>query len=109
MRASWMVALALAALLAPAAMAQEEPGVKELTPPSPEEARKAVEIKRYHRKDGALVEEYSIGGRVYMVRITPKIGKPYVLYDRDGDGVMETRLPGNQKKISPPMWILKRF
>ena len=66
-------------------------------------------MKRHRRRDGALVEEYRIGGRLYMVRITPKIGRPYVLYDRDGDGVLETRLPGSQKRIAPPMWILKRF
>ncbi len=112
MRASAFALLALAAVLAAPGSGRAddgEDGVRALEPAPPEEARKAIEVKRHRRKDGALVEEYRIGGRVYMVRITPKIGRPYVLYDRDGDGVLETRLPGNQKKIAPPMWILKRF
>lgn len=37
------------------------------------------------------VEEYSINGKVYAIRITPKGGTPYYLVDADGDGNLETR------------------
>ena len=52
-------------------------------------------------------EEYRLGGRLYMIKVTPKIGKPYYLIDNTGSGefVRSEFAP----KISPPMWIIKRF
>lgn len=36
------------------------------------------------------VEEYSLNGRVYMVKVTPKDGGvPYYYIDTDGDGTLE--------------------
>lgn len=69
-----------------------------------------VEVYSYRRKDGAKVEEYSVHGRVYMLKIQPVGGLPaYYLYDNDGDGVFERSIPGNYKPLSPPMWVIKRF
>jgi len=69
-----------------------------------------VEIHSYKRDDGATVEEYAVQGRVYMIRVQPKGGLPaYYLYDDNGDGVFERRLPGGYKRPSPPMWVIKRF
>ncbi len=69
-----------------------------------------VEIYSYKRDDGATVEEYSVQGRVYMIKVQPKGGlPPYYLYDDNGDGVFEKRLPGGYKRPSPPMWVIKRF
>lgn len=52
-------------------------------------------------------EEYRIGGRLYMIKVTPKIGKPYYLVDNTGRGefVRSEFAP----KVSPPMWVIKRF
>jgi len=69
-----------------------------------------VSVYSYKRKDGTTVHEYSLKGRVYMVRVEPVAGLPaYYLYDSDGDGIFERRLPGGYKRISPPMWVIKRF
>ncbi len=81
----------------------------EWMPPLPEEARRALEVRRYRREDGAEITEYRIGGRVFLVRVVPPAGKPYYLVDDDGDGVMETRLPGGVRRIRAPLWIIKRF
>lgn len=35
------------------------------------------------------VEEYSLNGKVYMVKITPDEGPPYYYIDTDGDGTLE--------------------
>jgi hypothetical protein len=43
------------------------------------------------QRDGAAIEEYRVGGQLYMVKITPSKGLPYYLVDSDGDGVLETR------------------
>ncbi len=69
-----------------------------------------VEIRSYQRKDGATISEYVSHGRVYMIKVQPQGGFPaYYLYDANGDGDFERRLPGGYKRISPPSWVLKRF
>lgn len=99
----------LLALTAAAVWADVDDAPPQLEPlPEVEDQELQPEVT-IRRRGKSVIEEYRIGGRLYMVRITPKIGRPYVLYDRDGDGVLETRLPGSQKRIAPPMWILKRF
>ena len=39
------------------------------------------------------VEEYRVGGALYMIKITPKQGVAYYLVDTDGDGNLETLKP----------------
>ncbi len=69
-----------------------------------------VEVRSYKRKDGITIREYSMKGRVYMVRVDPGGGLPaYYLYDTNGDGIFDRRLPGRYKRISPPMWVIQRF
>ncbi|MDX8395998.1 MAG: DUF2782 domain-containing protein [Mariprofundaceae bacterium] len=69
-----------------------------------------VDIRSYTRDNGELIEEHSINGKVYMVRVQPGGGFPaYYLYDDDGDGTFNRRLPGGYKRVSPPMWVIKRF
>ena len=60
------------------------------------------------RKDGENeVEEYSINGEVYMVKVTPPSGKPYYLHreDRNGEWVND----GPTRPLSVPKWTLFRF
>lgn len=77
-------------------------------PPAPMEDGQALEpdVTIVQRKD-AVVEEYRVNGRLYMVKITPKIGKPYYLMDNDGDGRMEARI-GNLLYQDPivPQWVI---
>jgi hypothetical protein len=50
-------------------------------------------------------EEFRIKGKLYMIKVTPQIGKPYYLIDRQGDGnFIETDLIGPVTK--PPMWLI---
>jgi len=68
------------------------------------------EVRSFTRSDGAEVTEYSVKGKVYMVRVQPMGNMPaYYLYDNNGDGVFEQRLPGGYKRPSPPMWVIKKF
>jgi len=77
---------------------------------APEEVEGGAEVRSFIRKDGAEVTEYSMKGKVYMIRVQPTGNFPaYYLYDSDGDGVFEKRLPGGYKRPSPPMWIIKKF
>lgn len=51
------------------------------------------------------IQQYSINGHVYMVRIVPTSGPPYYLLDLDGDGTMDVRRDRPQD-ISIPQWVL---
>jgi len=78
---------------------------------NPEDLPDGAEVHSYTRKDdGAVITEFSVKGRVYMVKVQPAGDfPPYYLYDRDGDGTLEQRLPGGYKRPSPPMWVIKKF
>ncbi len=71
---------------------------------------KDVQVRTFKRKNGATVKEYSLRGHVYMVKISPAAGTPpYYLYDNNGDGKFERRLPGGYKRIQPPEWVIQHF
>ncbi|MBK6618942.1 MAG: DUF2782 domain-containing protein [Nitrosomonas sp.] len=54
------------------------------------------------------VEEYRVNGQLYMIKITPKIGKPYFLLNRNRAGESPHR--GNMESgVSVPMWEIYRF
>ena len=60
------------------------------------------------KKRDLTIEEYRVGGRLYMIKITPKHGKPYYLVDDVGDGRFARRGSGHFM-VSPPMWVIKKF
>lgn len=53
----------------------------------------------------AMVEEYRINGRLYMVHIIPRWGIPYYLVDTNGDGSYDMR-SNDLDSISTPMWVI---
>ncbi len=63
------------------------------------------EVTIVHRGE-ATIEEYRLNGRMYMAKITPKIGKPYYLVDKDGDGRMEARMSEIYDDLVVPQWVL---
>ncbi len=106
--------------LPPPTEVQNTPEAREtVAPPADEDAtasgalstegREDVEVRIVKRKDGATVREYSLHGHVFMVKVTPVVGPSYYLYDSDGDGSFERRLPGGYRHITPPEWVIKRF
>lgn len=58
------------------------------------------------RREDATIEEYRINGRRYMVKVTPVVGKPYYLVDKDGNGSLETRMSDIYNDIAVPQWVL---
>ncbi len=56
------------------------------------------------------VEEYRINGRLYMIKVTPRIGLPYYLIDHHGDGAFSDGATGGlDQRIKPPMWVIREF
>lgn len=54
------------------------------------------------------VEEYRMGGKLYMIKITPKVGPAYYLVDDKGDGKF-VRQESLDSGIRPPRWVIHRF
>lgn len=54
------------------------------------------------------VEEYRMGGKLYMIKITPKHGKPYYMVDDQGDGKF-ARQESLDSGFRPPRWVIHRF
>jgi hypothetical protein len=82
------------------------------SPPAPtgvtdeEELEAEVTIRK---RGEDMVEEYRVNGRLFMVKIIPRIGFPYYLVDTNGDGNLDTRRDGLGPGVVPPNWILFRW
>ena len=63
------------------------------------------EVTIIQRRD-AIHEEYRHNGRLYMVKVIPEVGPPYFFVDRDGDGIMESRMNDRDEKIMVPQWVI---
>lgn len=57
------------------------------------------------------IEEFRVGGKLYMVRVTPPGGTPYVLIDQKGDGKFASPAqgPADAHNLSVPMWVIGTF
>ena len=60
-------------------------------------------------RDHGLIEEYRIGGRLYMIRINPRKGHPYYLIDSNGDGLFDRHRPEIDEDLFIPAWTLLRW
>ena len=50
-------------------------------------------------------EEFRVHGKLYMIKVTPKRGKPYYLIDREGSGQFSRS--DLEPTISIPNWVIK--
>lgn len=100
-------ALALARLAMAAAPATLEELPDPPPPPPSIEDGQALEpdVTIIQRKD-ATVEEYRINGKLYMVKVTPVVGKPYYLVDKNGDGLMESKIGDIYNQPVVPQWVI---
>ncbi|HEY0905702.1 MAG TPA: DUF2782 domain-containing protein [Methylophilus sp.] len=103
-------ALAMSASLHAVAAAPKDAELLEEVPSPPKiiEGQPIDKPTITNRKDGEnQIEEYSLNGQVYMIKVTPPSGKSYYLHreDRDGAWVHD----GPTQPVSVPKWILFRF
>ena len=108
-------ALLLAIALPAAAQAPKgkPPALQPLPEPPPPppgyELDPAIEPQVTILKRGTdTVEEYRIGGRLYMIKVTPPHGRPYYMIDHKGDGTF-ARHDNYDGGIRPPMWVIFQF
>ena len=108
----------LAIVFAAGAFAQSAPrprppGTKPLeevpAPPAVIESDPALEPQVTIRREGERsIAEYRIKGRLYMLKVTPAHGRPYVLIDHRGDGQF-SRHDGLDSGLRVPQWVLLEF
>jgi uncharacterized protein DUF2782 len=55
------------------------------------------------------IQEYRVNGRVFMQRVTPRHGKPYVLMDYNGDGTFVRSDHPTDNGVRVPQWVLLTF
>ncbi len=60
------------------------------------------------RKKDAVIEEVRVNGKLRYAKITPKKGKPYYMYDSDGDGVLDAT-EDDLQKADVNQWILMEW
>jgi len=78
-------------------------------PPAVVESDPALEPQVTIRKDGEnTVSEYRIKGKLYMMKVTPAHGRPYVLIDHKGDGQF-ARQDNLDSGLRVPQWVLLEF
>jgi len=79
-------------------------------PPPMVQTDPALEPQVSIRTEGEQsVQEYRIKGKLYMQRVTPKNGRPYILVDHRGDGTF-TKLDNTiDSGVRVPQWVLAEF
>jgi hypothetical protein len=109
MRTSLFTALACLSLSAYAAQ-PEAPAKADAPPPPPMTADDSADEPQVTiiKQTEQTVEEYRAGGRLYMIKIIPKVGPPYYLVDDLGDGKF-ARQNSLDSGLRVPRWVLKRF
>lgn len=58
--------------------------------------------------DEETIEEYRVNGQLYMIKVIPRIGKPYFLLNKRSP-VGEIHRGDMESGVSVPMWQLFRF
>ena len=61
------------------------------------------------KRGSETIEEYRMGGRLYMMKVTPAGGgTPYYLVDHTGNGSFARQEP-QDTGLRPPMWVIHSF
>jgi hypothetical protein len=106
----WIAGLSFLVLAVPTVDSQESGE----TPPPPQvdvtdpETPVDPDISILEEEDRTVYEYRDNSGRLYMVKVVPKVGKPYYLLDTDGDGELDMRA-SDPRKVAVNMWELLRW
>jgi hypothetical protein len=90
-----------------------QPDLQPLPPPPALDANSAdpdlePQVTITKKKD-VVIEEYRVGGKLFKIKVTPKIGKPYYLIDERGDGEFSRMDGPDAANMRPPRWVIFNF
>jgi hypothetical protein len=101
-----LLTLLLCGVAVAATPSDRPPGLKPVPDGAPgSEDAAAITIKP--SPQGRVVE-YRANGKLYMLKVIPRTGKPYYLIDQKGDGQF-ARQDSLDSGMRPPMWVVKEF
>jgi Protein of unknown function (DUF2782) len=102
--------LAGAGAFAQAPKASDVPPPPKLTDkPTPADSDDAITVSIRQEGETKIEEFRTKGGRVYAVRVTPRVGKPYMLFDPDG---RPGEVPASELLnggVRPAQWTIFEF
>lgn len=102
----------LCSLYAGAYAAEQPQDLQPVPPPPSLDAKEAPPGEEPQvtitKQNDQTIEEYRAGGKLYMIKITPKHGKPYYLVDDRGDGRF-ARQEGLDSGVRVPRWVILQF
>jgi hypothetical protein len=79
-------------------------------PPPMVEVDPALEPQVSTRTEGDnTIQEYRVRGRLYMQKVTPRNGLPYILMDQKGDGTFSKQDNTLDNGNRVPQWVLLEF
>lgn len=88
------------------AFAQKLEPIPEPPPPPPGAQADGIEPEvTVRNRSGDRYEEYRVNGQLYMIKITPRVGKPYYLVSKERNGKFE-RFNDLDKGFVIPQWVL---
>jgi len=61
------------------------------------------------KKKDMVIEEYRVGGKLFKIKVIPKIGPPYFLIDERGDGQFSRQDGPDASNLRPPQWVIRQF
>ena len=122
-RSIYLITVIIAALtvaMSPVGAQEDNPKPRDAAAPPPipdvdlppkvqnEQFKPTVRITTNEKDE--VIEEYSSSGRVYLVKVTPKHGKPYFYRDMDGDGQLELQARDDAfPPVNPVVWKVKEW
>jgi len=114
-RAMRLISVFILASLAGVAWATDSPppDLKPLPPPPAFDSSSAdddleSQVTIVKKKD-LVIEEYRVGGKLFKIKVIPKIGKPYYLIDERGDGQFSRQDGPDAANLRPPQWVIHKF
>ena len=122
MRALSVIVLSLlsATALAQSPARARPPGLTPLEAPPPppiveqdrsvesQVAPRAAEEVTVRTEGDQTIQEFRMNGKVFMVRVTPRHGRPYVMIDHNGDGSFQ-RQGTLDSGVRVPQWVVAEF
>ena len=109
--------LTIASLLAALpAFAEDTPDSIRVPPPPPISGPDAAAAEESNlepqisiiEKDGEEIQEYRVNGKLYKIKVKPKVGPEYELIDDDGSCAMKHQ-DNMGPNIKVPQWVIKQW
>lgn len=74
--------------------------------PTKSESTELESADRVVYYDNTSITEYGVKGRIYKVKVSPAVGLPYYLEDREGRGQIGNKENSIYQNVDTPNWLL---